>query len=106
MIIYIITKCGRVLKDEPIQYLLERISLAEKQTQCFYRCPSIYRDHQELIDELGRLRFEYRFLFYDNMDNWALLNDLQKGKFIEALKDPNNTNILLNEILSKQMISE
>ena len=100
MFIYIITKCGRALKDEAIQYLLERISLAEGNKKYIYRCIPGKYDRQKILNELEKVQPGYRFLFYENMENWQLLTDVEKDRFIELLQDPVTSILPVNEILT------
>lgn len=106
MLIYIITKCGKILKDEVIQYLLERVALTEKKNNYIYRCPSSKTSNQDILRELNETTHEFRFLYYESMDKWMILPEIARYKIIQALKDPLNQGAPLNEILTNIMIDD
>ena len=103
MVIYIITKNGRTLKDEAIQYLLERLALAEKKSNYVYRCPNVIDNDKNILKELEHLKMEYQFLYYESMDNWKVLDPIERDKFIELMKDPLNRYFPLNDLLVQVM---
>lgn len=103
MVIYIITKSGRILKDEAIQYILERLALAENEKNYIYRCPDVNIAHHKLLTEFEGLKHGYKILFYNTIDECIILNDSEKDTFIQELKQPLNWEVPLHKILSKQI---
>jgi hypothetical protein len=106
MVIYIITKCGKTLKDEAIQYLLERIALTGNKKKYFYICPDVNSPHHKIVRQFEALKAEYKVLFYNTMDDWAILNDSEMDAFTKELKQPLNWEIPLHKILSKVITSK
>ena len=103
MIIYIITSNGKTLKDEAIQYILERIAICEGGKNYIYKCPDTNVIHHKLVTELEGLGYESRFVFYNTMHDWQVLNDYDKDLFIKELNQPLNWEIPLHKMLSNQL---
>lgn len=104
MIVYIITKCGRVLTDEVIQRLLEQVALSSvitwKKMTYVYRCGPSVNDPHILSKELEGLEDKYKILYYVSFEDWRLLRNSELKEFLQAIKDSSNKEKSSGEIIS------